>query len=271
MIMKLRAIALAAVAATLALPVMAQTIATGRDGGGYDARADAFVAQIRDGWQSENFAGSEDIARSVCADNDTPLGIMQIDAMVQMRSEGCALQPVGTYPAQEFAFILFPPDGYNELDDLNSDHSILVGEIGSGAALFWRTIVGIEQGENGNGSSWSEATPVFGPFALAPTQAEFGEIDAAILVTSADADIIQTLLGAGWELGELDDRDIDDFQFGRSALYERSTIEIDHPARWRNVSQDAIEVRSFWAANPEWVAANPAALARFASIIRSIQ
>lgn len=264
-------LALAALAAILVTPVAAETIATGRDGGGYDRRADAFVAQVRDGWQSENFAGSEDIARAVCADNDTPLGIMQIDAMVQMRAEGCALQPIGTYPAQEYAFILFPPDGYNELDDLNADHNILVGEVGSGAALFWRTIVGIEQGEHGNGSSWSEATPVFGPFALAPTQAEFGEIDAAILVTSADAEIIQTLLLAGWELGELDDKDIDDFQFGRGNLYERSSIEIDHPSRWRNVSQDAIEVRSFWAANPDWVAENQAALARFASVIRGIQ
>ena len=269
--MKMTTLALSGIIALTAGAAVAENIGAGRDGWGYDRRAEAFVQQIRDGWQVENFAGSEDIARAVCADNDTPLGIMQIDAMVQMSREGCTLQPIGNYPAQEFAFIMFPPGGENELDDLNGDNSVLVGEVGSGSALFWRTIVSIEEGEHGNSSNWAEMTPVFGPFALADTKASFGEIDAAILVTSPDAQIIQDLLTAGWEIGELDDKDIDDFVFGRGPLYTRSSIEVDHPARWRNINQDAIEVRSFWAANSDWVANNGADLARFASIIGGIQ
>ena len=251
-------------------PALAENIAAGRDGGGYDSRADSFVEQVRGDWATENFSGSEDIARAVCADNDTPIGIMQIDAMVQMQNEGCSLQPVGIYPAQEYAFIMFPPDGYNELDDLGPENNVLIGEVGSGAALFWRTIVQIEQ-DHGRGNAWSQMGTVFGPFALADTKASFGEIDAAILVTSPDAQIIQDLLSAGWNIGELDDKDIDDFIFGRGPLYVRSTIEVDHPNQWRNVKQDAIEVRSFWAANSDWVANNASELARFASIIRGIQ
>ena len=269
--MKITTMALLGTIALTAGNAVAENIGAGRDGWGYDRRAEAFVKQIRGDWQVTNFAGSEDIARAVCEDNDTPLGIMQIDAMVQMKREGCTLQPIGIYPAQEYAFIMFPPDGEDELDDLTSYHNVLVGEVGSGSALFWRTIVSIEEGEHGNSSNWAEMAAVFGPFALADTKAGFGEIDAAILVTSPDAQIIQDLLTAGWEIGEFYDKDIDDYVFGRGPLYTRSSIEVDHPTRWRNINQDAIEVRSFWAANSDWVANNGADLARFASIIGGIQ
>lgn len=258
--------------ALLAGTAMADTIGTGRDGGGYDARATSFVQQLGGDWDLENYAGSEDIARAVCDDdNDVNIGIMQIDAMVQLGNEGCVLAPVGVYPAQEYAFIMFPPGGENELDDFNGTNRVLVGEAGSGTALFWRTIVAIENGENGNGSAWSEMTPVFGPTALANAQASMGQINAVIMVTSPDAQAIQDLLNLGWTVGELDDKDIDDFQFNGSSLYTRSTIEIDDPNAWRNIKQDAVEVRSFWAANMNWVTENQGELNRIASVIGGIR
>lgn len=294
-LMKIRNLALAgiigtALATTIAAAPMAYAdgfIAAGKDGWGYDRRATELVKQLRSGWDVANFNGSEDIARAVCAssgmteavvDNqpaqvDTaaiPVGIVQIDAMLQMSQEGCTLEALGIYPAQEYAFIMFPPDGYNELDDLGEGNSILVGEPGSGAALFWRTIVGIEKGENGNNSNWSKATPVYGPFSLANTKASMGQIDAAILVTSPDAKIIQDLLTEGWEIGELDDKDIDDFKFGRGSLYERSGIRVDHPNRYRDIRQDAIEVRSYWIANSKWLAENPTAMGRLSGLIAAI-
>jgi len=288
MISKLRALALAGFAALMAAPAIADNyVAAGRDGWGYDRRSEAFVEQMRGGYSVANFAGSEDIARAVCGNSgtvsasvdgtmtdveaaDVVMGIAQIDAMLQLSREGCTLAPLGTYPAQEYGFILFPPDGFNELDDFREGARILVGEPGSGSALFWRTIQWVET-EHGNASNWSQATPVYGPFALANTQASMGQIDAVIMVTSPDADIIQTLLGQGWTLGELDDRHLDNFEFGRGPLYERGTIEIDHPNRWRNVSQDALVVRSYWIGNSGFFGNDPAALARFASIIGAIQ
>lgn len=271
--MNIKTLIASAIFAFAGTAVVAQDlfVAAGREGWGYDRRATALVEQLRGEWDVANFSGSEDIAREVCADNDTPIGIAQVDAIYQMSLEGCDLMPLGIYPAQEFAFIMFPPGGENEMDDLDSSNRILVGEAGSGAALFWRTIVSIENGEHGNGSAWSEAEPVYGPFALADTQAALGNIDAAILVTSPDADIIQQLLTAGWEVGELDDKDINDFQFNRSNLYERSTIRIDHPSRFRDIRQDAIEVRSFWIGNSDFLAADQGVLARLASLIGSIQ
>ncbi len=269
--MNMKTLALSGILALTAAAASAQVVATGRDGGGYDARAEALVAQIRDGWTVENFAGSEDIARAVCADNEMPVGIAQIDAMLVMQNEGCTLTPLGIYPAQEYAFIMFPPGGENELDDLNADNNVLIGEIGSGAALFWHTIVAIEEGDHGNSSNWAEMTPVYGPFSLANTQASMGSIDAVIMVTSPDAAIIQQLLTDGWEIGELDDKDIDDFQFGRGSLYERSSIEVDHPTRWRNINQDAVEVRSYWIGNTDWLSANPSELSRMSGVIARIQ
>ena len=91
--MKITTIALLGITTLAANTAVSENIGAGRDGWGYDRRAEAFVQQIRGDWQVVNFAGSEDIARAVCEDNDTPLGIMQIDAMVQMKREGCTLQP----------------------------------------------------------------------------------------------------------------------------------------------------------------------------------
>lgn len=249
----------------------ADTIATGREGGGYDARANAFVTQMK-GWEKANYAGSEDIARAVCdEENDAVVGIMQIDAMLQLSKEGCNLVPVGVYPSMEYAFIMFPPNGENELDDFDETNRILVGEAGSGTALFWRNIVAIENGEQGNGSKWSKATPVFGSFALANAQATMGQINAVIMVTTPDATAIQNLLNQGWTIGELDDKDIDDFKFNGGSLYTRGTIEVDDPNSYWNIKQDAVEVRSFWAANPDWATANQGELTRLADIINGIQ
>lgn len=270
--MKIKTLIAAAILSLAGTAVVAQDlfVAAGREGWGYDRRATALVEQLRGEWDVKNLSGSEDIAREVCA-GTAQMGIAQVDAIYQMSTEGCNLLPLGIYPAQEYAFIMFPPDGVSELHDLNSSNRILVGEVGSGAALFWRTIVSIENGEHGNGSSWSQAEAVYGPFALADTQASLGNIDAVIMVTSPDADIIQQLLTAGWEVGELDDKDINDFQFNRGNLYERSTIRIDHPTRFRDIRQDAIEVRSYWIGNAEFLAADQGFMSRAASLIATIQ
>lgn len=265
----LMAIALFAAAATTA-SAADYKIGTGRDGGGYDKRTDLFVQQVSD-FESANFAGSEDIARAVCTDNEIVLGIAQIDAIKQMEDEGCSLETVGIYPAQEYAIYMYPDGGPSSLDKLDASNKVLVGEAGSGTALFWRTIVGIENGPDGNKSAWSTAGTEFAPYALANTRAVEGRLDAAILVTSEDSKDIQMLLSQGWNVGELDDKDINDFQFRRSNLYERSSIVIDHPSKWSDIKEDAIEVRSFWIANPDFIAENPSVLARVASIVNGIQ
>ncbi len=222
-------------------------VAVGQPGRGYEARG----LQIRQrlaqrGYEArvENYEGSDAISLALCGDR-ADVGIMQIDAIYARAQEGCDLKIVGSY-GDEFAFILFPPGSRNdELSDLGAGDSILVDTIGSGTELFWRTIVSIETGDQGNNSSWSEATPVYDLTVLATTLAETGDIDALIMVGVPGNDEVLALLEAGWELGELYDKDINDMPYRDGSLYEYRRVEIEVPGRWRPLRNDAYVVPSY--------------------------
>lgn len=239
--------AMTAVAA--AAPVSGQEvrIAVGQEGRGYEARGQEIGQRLNqrgyDVW-IDNYEGSDAISLAVCDDRAT-LGIMQIDAIFARAQEGCDLKAVGSY-GDEFAFLLFPPDSrHDELDDLGPDDKVLVDTIGSGTELFWRTIVAIETGDQGNKSDWAQATPVHDLVMLADTLAQTGGIDALVMVGVPGNDEVMKLLESGWELGELYDKDINDMQFNGSSLYEYRKVEIEVPGRWRALRNDAYVVPSF--------------------------
>ncbi len=221
-------------------------IAVGQPGRGYEARGIEIGKRLAlRGIEVTvlNFEGSDAISLAVC-DGRAQIGLMQIDAIYARDVEGCSLKPIGTY-GDEFAFILFPPDSrLNELDDLNADHRILVDTIGSGTELFWRTIVSIETGDQGNNSRWSEAQPVYDLTALADTLQRTGAIDAMLMVGVPNNDEVHRLIGQGWTVGELFDKDINDMQYNGTSLYARQRVEINPPDA-RRVREDAYVVPSF--------------------------
>lgn len=255
----------------LPVAVAAQTIdiATGKAGGGYDQRARQIEQRLEQrGVLSTviNLNGSDEISLALCGGRAN-LGIMQIDAIYARSLEGCQMKAVGSYGA-EAALILFPPrSDLDELSDLGPGSAVLVDTIGSGSELFWRTITRIETGEDGGNDEWASARVVNDPLELANTSAEMGEIDAVVLVRKPDSADVQALIGQGWTVGELWDRDINDLEFNGAALYRSEKLKIPTPGG-KTVKAWGYEVRSFIAV--------PRALAegdrqRFAAITAAAQ
>ena len=126
-------------------------------------------------------------------------------------------------------FLLFPPatkKRQRKLHKLDESNFILVDTIGSGSDLFWRTIVRIENSEDGNGSDWAKVSPVHEMAELATSLANFGEIDGLLLVRLPSSPDIINLLDDGWRLGELYDKDINDYVFNNASLYEAQAIKV---------------------------------------------
>ncbi|QCP84359.1 hypothetical protein EYE35_01305 [Cereibacter sphaeroides] len=235
-------LALAAAAAVAAEPL---TIATGKAGGGYDARAQQIAQRLyQRGTEAEvaNLNGSDEISLAVCGGR-ADVGLMQIDAMYARSLEGCTMKPVAVY-GTEYAFLLFPPrSSKDELSDLGASDAILVDTIGSGTDLFWRTIVKIENSDDGSKDAWASARAVNDPLELAQASAEMGDIAAVLLVRKPDSPHITRLLDLGWTLGEMWDRDINDLSFNGGSLYiaEKATVQFGK----RRFRAWAYAVRSF--------------------------
>lgn len=210
------------------------TIATGKEGGGYDAAARTAATKLAQRGhvvEIENLNGSDEITLAVCSGRAVA-GFTQIDAMDARAKEGCTLRPVADYGSGEIAVILFPPDsGMDSLDDLTSADGVLVDTIGSGTALFWDTIVAIENGPDGNGSAWAEAKPIFDDVTMAEPLANFGDVQAVVMVQTIDSSKISNLLDRGWKLGELWDKDINDYQFNGKPLYASEKLSITSTSR----------------------------------------
>ncbi len=236
----------------LASPAFAQvspppiTIYTGGEGGGYDARAQVLaqrLAQRGVETRIENMNGSDEITLAACRDPNS-MWIAQIDALyVREMRDGCYLVELGLY-GDESAAIFFP-DGsrLNELSDLDETHTVLVDRIGSGSDLAWSTMVSIEQ-EHGRSNAWTNVTIEYGSVRRASALATRGTIDAVFLVRTPGSDDFTRLMQAGWDLGEMYDRDIDDLDYGAKPLYERVDLRLVN-ARGRADQERAYLVPSF--------------------------
>lgn len=221
-------------------------VATGKTGGGYDRRAKQIEQRLEQrgiATSLTNYNGSDEISLALCGGRAS-LGILQIDAIYARSLSGCQMKAVGSY-GTEAALILFPPRAdHDELSDLGPASAVLVDTVGSGSDLFWRTIVRIETGEDGSGDEWASARFVNDGLALANTSAEMGEIDAVVLVRKPDSADVQALLGQGWTVGELWDRDINDLEFNGAPLYRSEKLKVPVPGG-SSVKAWGYEVRSF--------------------------
>lgn len=230
---------------TAALAEAPLTIAAGKVGGGYDARAHQIAERLTQRGFAVTIAnnnGSDEISLAVCGGR-ADIGIMQIDAIYARALEGCTVKPIAIYGA-EYAFVLFPPKSdYDELSDLTAQDAVMVDTIGSGTDLFWRTAVKIELGDEGSKDEWASARIVNDPLELASASAEMGDVEAVILVRKKDSTDVLRLLELGWTAGELWDRDINDLTFNNSELYTAEKVQIVYGVN--SVKAWAYSVRSF--------------------------
>jgi hypothetical protein len=223
------------------------TFYTGVKGGGYDADTRIMakrVAQRGIETQIENRAGSDDITLQACQD---PLSVWtaQIDALwVREMKDGCYLPVLAEY-GTEMAMIFFPPGSkHDELSDLDETSTIFVTGVGSGSELFARTIQFIEK-EHGRGDAWSNATLETGDMRRINALASRDKVDAAIIVRLLTSDDITKLIDAGWSLGWLKDKDIDDLLYGDSPLYTGTKIKWSAPGNKTTHKGYGYEVRSY--------------------------
>jgi len=227
--MKLTSVILAAALAITATAGFAQDkaspviIAAGMQGGGYDKFAKTMATRMgQRGYSAvtvSNNNGSDAITLAACNDK-ADVWIAQVDAIYTRYQEGCILSPVADY-GTEVAVLLVPPKSdIDELSDLTEKHRIATDGIGSGTELFWKTIVTIENSDNGSKNAWSKAKPVESSPEMLNTMANFGDIQAAVLVRKTDNDQIKMLLNQGWKTAELWDKDINDEEFNNLPLYE---------------------------------------------------
>lgn len=230
------------------------TIAAGQEGRGYDRFAKAAVQRlvVKDIPATvSNNAGSDEITDKVCK-GFAQLGITQIDAVDIRSREGCKLAIVGSYGSEQ-AIILFPKDSpYDSLSDLSGSNHILVDDVGSGTDLFWHNIVSIETGENGNNSDWSKVKPVNDIFLAADGLASSKNIDAVLMVTTPDSETLAEMVANGWEIGDLYDKDINDYVYNGESLYTADSVDLG--TKWGGGDEgDTYVVRSVVVANEEWL------------------
>lgn len=244
---------LALILVTLATTASAEplVIAAGKPSGQYDQAAQTLSQRLQQRNVDAavlNFAGSDEITLAICS-HKADAGITQIDAIYARAKEGCQLKPVASY-GHEDAMIFFPPDSpYDELSDLTASNHLLVDTIGSGSELFARTIIKLEQSEDASNDEWAQVQLVNDDPTMATTLAEFGDIDAVLLVRKPNSPVVNNLLALGWTLGELWDKNIDDLIFNRKPLYTPAKVEIITPGleTWNYT----YEVNSFYVVSPD--------------------
>lgn len=218
-------IGMAASAAFAELPTI--TIGAGQPGRGYDKNAHKMVERMKDGVIASvvNFEGSDAISKAVCS-GEVDVGITQIDGIYARQKDGCTLKVVGIY-GTEHVYLMVPPGSeIGQLSDLTAKSHIQVDTIGSGTDLYWQTIVGIENGPDGNQSGWQKAQPVNDIAVMAQTNASFGTINAVLFVTGTDSTDVKTLYDAGWTLVPVYDKDLNDLVFNNTSLYPAEDAEI---------------------------------------------
>jgi hypothetical protein len=224
-------------------------IAAGKEGKGYDAKAKEIAERMKQRGiptTVSNLNGSDEISLAVCS-GQAQIGIMQIDAVYARAQDGCTLKAVGIY-GTEIGVILFPPNSdYDELSDLTEADTIAVDTIGSGTALFWSTLVKIENSKDGSGDEWAKTKVSYDPIELANTNASMGSIKALLLVRKPDSPDISSLLELGWTLGYLYDKDINDLTFNGGSLYESAKVKVTYSDTY--VKNWTYAVRSFIVVN----------------------
>jgi hypothetical protein len=245
--------AIAAIAATMALPTYALEIATGKAGGDYDTKSAVISENLRQrGIENHvtNYNGSSEISLTVCQ-GKADVGLMQMDAIyVRMIEDKCVLKPIAPL-GDEVAVMLVPgdaPKAKRKLKNWTDSDSVLVDTVGSGSELWWKTAVSIEQSDKGSQDDWAKASTVNDSLDLAEGLGSMGNITGVVMVRKQNSKDIINLLDAGWQLAELWDKNLDDLKFNGKPMYEQAELTIVD-SNGKKHSGWGYKVKSFVAAN----------------------
>lgn len=225
--MRISRLLLTSAALLLASPAMAAdiTLCAGKAGGGYDGLMQTIGAELVNKGNNVtvlNLAGSEDILNAL-ADGKCSYGPAQKDVSYLMTKQNPALAvkdtPILVLYNEAMTLVCSKESGYDELSDIKAGDGIIVDTIGSGSALTWETMVGIEK-EFGNGSSWAQATPEYSALDEAGAALSLGTAKCAFGVGKAPIDWASQMEDLGGVVSEVYDKDINDLEFNGQSLYE---------------------------------------------------
>lgn len=263
-------IAIAAFAASISTTDATEVrLGAAKEGGGYDKAMRNLARILKDNDivpVVTNFDGSEDIATALCA-GKIDFAPLQIDAYRNAGERGCQLDPVGVY-GSEITHLFFPKGSdKDELHDLGKGDAILIGKIGSGSALTFETMVSIEKGEHGNKSDWSNVTLVHKDHTRADAAVAADGVDAVFLVSTMTHPTLKKLMKSGWEMGDVDDKDINDLEFNGASLYTQ--VDTSYEGYWTD--RDTYEVRTLYAATMDFASDNPEAFNVITRVMDSLK
>lgn len=219
-------------------PAMAEDITfyTGASGGGYHKATISLSQRLEQRGHTvtiENRNGSDDITLQACgaSEDANTMWIAQLDALyLREMNTGCVLVDTAVYKT-EYAMIFFPPDSdLDSLRDLDASHTILIDSVGSGSDLSLGVMKNIEK-EFGGSDEWIESSVTHSALKRATSLASRSKVHAVFMIRTPDSKDIDLLLKAGWEMGYMYDKDINDRKWNNAPLYEASKLAIIRDGR----------------------------------------
>lgn len=223
----LGAIALATLATQAA--AVEVTLCSGRSGGGYDAVMKGIAAELQKRGavvKINNLPGSEDILRSLEA-GTCEYGPAQKDVHYLLSKSDSSLtsvvSPVEVLYKEAMTLVCSASSRYDELSDLVAGDVVIVGEIGSGSALTWESLISVEK-EFGNGSDWINATPEYSELAEASASLALGSAKCAFGVGAIPSAWALHSVQQGNTISWVEDKDINDLEYAGGPLYPAGSV-----------------------------------------------
>ncbi len=226
------------------------TLCAGRAGGGYDGLMQTIGAELSKKGENVtilNLGGSEDILNAL-ADGKCSYGPAQKDVSYLLTKQNPALAvkdtPITVLYNEAMTLVCSKASGYDELSDIQEGDTIIVDAIGSGSALTWETMVGIEK-EFGSGDSWSKATPEYTPLDEAGAALGLGTAKCAFGVGKAPIDWATDIEKLGGVVSEVYDRQLNDLLYNGIPLYEPTKMPTDaYKTAWSTYKVPAVLFRA---------------------------
>jgi hypothetical protein len=251
------------------IPAVSADVATiligaGKSGGGYDRGANRICSGLLKSdirCMVKNYDGSEDIVKAIVA-GELDYGFSQPDVPYILN-----LNPQRTTKAflEVGALACNNNSDVDELSDVNKEHKIEVGPIGSGGALTWDGIIRSEKEGAWSASGWIEAAPQFNDLADGLLNVEDGESDCIFAVAQPDSETFKSWAESGLVFSDIDDGDVDDLERNGEPVY---------PIEVRDIAGSRVEVivlpaSIYRSVNAE--AKSPQALALIRRLARSLR
>lgn len=205
------------------------TLCSGTIGRNYDGVMQGVAAALQQRGHNVtvlNLGGSEDILNALNA-GQCQYGPAQKDVHYKMiratATFAQTLSPAALLYNEVMLMACSKESGIDELSDITADTKIITDNIGSGSALTWETMKGIEK-EFGREDAWSKAQQVYMPLKDASAAIALGEADCAFGVGAVNSAWAKELENSGAKIAYIYDKDLNDLNVGKAPLYTGKRI-----------------------------------------------